>query len=166
MTVPFGSVDTVIVSGAPAGLIVRLTGPEVVCCVVLESVAFTVRATVPAVVGVPATMQPALVSVRPAGNVPAVMVQAYGAVPPVTPMVAVYGTFTVPFGKEVTVILSGIGAAAMMTVSVPVVVCTGLLVSVAFTWKLKVFAVVGVPLRTHPVSVRPPGSVPPVMVQE
>ena len=75
MTVPLGSVVTVMVSGVMAGLMVRLTGPDVVCGVVLESVAFTVRATVPAVVGVPLTMQPALVSVRPAGSVPAVMVQ-------------------------------------------------------------------------------------------
>jgi len=80
-------------------------------------------------------------------------------------MVEVYGTFTVPLGSDVTVRLSGIGAAVIVTVSVPEVVCTGLLASVTFTWKLKVFAVVGVPLRTHPVSVRPPGSVPPVMVQ-
>jgi len=81
-------------------------------------------------------------------------------------MVALYATPTVPLGKVASVIVSGIGAGAMVTVSVPVAVCTGLLVSVAFTWKLKVFAVVGVPLRTHPVSVRPPGSVPPVIVQE
>jgi len=58
-----------------AGLMVRLTGAVVVCTGLLESVAFTVRSTVPAVVGVPLTMQPALVSVRPTGSVPLVIMQ-------------------------------------------------------------------------------------------
>jgi hypothetical protein len=70
---------------AAAGLIVRLTGPVTVSCDVLESVAFTVRWTVPATVGVPLTRQP--VSFRPVGSVPLVMMQEYGAVPPLTPMV-------------------------------------------------------------------------------
>jgi hypothetical protein len=70
-----------------AGRTVRLTGPVVVSVGLPESVAFTVRLTVPATVGVPLTTQP--VSVSPAGRVPAVSVHAYGAVPPDTPMVAV-----------------------------------------------------------------------------
>ncbi len=56
-------------------MMVRVTGAVVVCTGLLESVAFTVRATVPAVVGVPLTMQPALVSARPTGSVPLVMMQ-------------------------------------------------------------------------------------------
>ena len=63
----------------------------------LESVALTVSFTVPATVGVPLTRQPA--SDKPAGRVPLVMAQVYGAVPPVTPMVELYGTLTVPFGN-------------------------------------------------------------------
>jgi hypothetical protein len=40
----------------------------------------------PAVVGVPLTVQ--LVMVRPAGNVPVVIEQLYGEVPPLAPMIA------------------------------------------------------------------------------
>ena len=58
-----------------AGLMVRLTGPVVVSCGLLESVALTVRWTVSAIVGVPLTRHPADVSVRPAGSVPLVMMQ-------------------------------------------------------------------------------------------
>jgi len=56
------------------GETVRVTGPVVVATGLLESVAFTVRLAVPAVVGVPLIAQPEIVN--PAGNVPAVMVQA------------------------------------------------------------------------------------------
>ncbi len=69
-----------------AGAMLMLSGPETVCTGVPESVALTVRFDVPASVGVPLTMQP--FKVRPAGRVPAVNVQAYGEVPPVTPMFA------------------------------------------------------------------------------
>jgi hypothetical protein len=64
---------------------VKLTGPVVVSCGLLESVAFTVRFTVLATVGVPLTVHP--VSVNPACSVPFVIVQEYGAVPPETPIV-------------------------------------------------------------------------------
>lgn len=57
-----------------AGVIVKLTGPEVVPAGLLESVALTVRLAVPATVGVPLTMQPPP-RASPAGSVPAVMVQ-------------------------------------------------------------------------------------------
>jgi hypothetical protein len=66
-TVPFGSVPVVIVK--PAGWIVRLTGPVTVSAGLLESVACTVKITVPATVGVPLTTQP--FSERPVGSVPA-----------------------------------------------------------------------------------------------
>jgi hypothetical protein len=49
---------------------VMLSGPEVVCGGVPESVALTVRFEVPATVGVPLTTQPE--RLRPAGRVPAV----------------------------------------------------------------------------------------------
>jgi hypothetical protein len=52
---------------------VSVTEPVVVAVGLLESVAFTVRLAVPAVVGVPLTMQP--VRVNPVGSEPAVIEQ-------------------------------------------------------------------------------------------
>jgi hypothetical protein len=46
----------------------------------------TVTVELPAVVGVPLTVHPLMLS--PAGSVPDVMLQLYGDVPPLTPMVA------------------------------------------------------------------------------
>ena len=73
MIVPAGG--EVITSVAAAGLIVRLTGPVVVCGVLLESVALTVSLTVSATVGVPLTRQ-AAPSDKPDGSVPLVITQA------------------------------------------------------------------------------------------
>jgi hypothetical protein len=66
--------------------IVMLTGPVAVCIGLPASVTRTVRFDVPAVVGVPLTRHPAP-SESPAGSVPAVIVQLYGAVPPAAPIV-------------------------------------------------------------------------------
>ena len=77
--------------GGPRGAIITLNGPLVLCCGFELSVTFTVMFDVPAVVGVPLTVHPAGVSVRPAGSVPVVMVQVYGVVPPVARIVAKYG---------------------------------------------------------------------------
>jgi hypothetical protein len=63
-----------------------VTGPVVVPVGLLESVAFTVTVDAPAVVGVPLTTQ-LLARANPAGSVPAVKAQLYGAVPPLTPIV-------------------------------------------------------------------------------
>ena len=82
-TVPSGSE---LVSVNAAGLMTMVSGPVVDCVGDSESVAFTVTVEVPAVVGVPLTVQPLMLS--PAGRVPAVIVQAYGEVPPLTPIVA------------------------------------------------------------------------------
>jgi hypothetical protein len=69
--------------------------------------------------------------VSPGGSVPAVIVQVYGAVPPPTTIVPVYGVPTVPGGGEVRV---NVGAAGLMVrLTGPVVVCCGLLESVALT---------------------------------
>ena len=85
-TIPFGRLVEVSVSvPVVPELIVRLTGPLALCCGFELSVTLTVRFVVPATVGVPLTVHP--VSVNPAGNVPAVIVQAYGVVPPVTSIV-------------------------------------------------------------------------------
>ena len=70
-----GSIGEVKVNDPPpAGAIVRLMGPLAVFCGAELSVAVTVRFAVPAVVGIPLTVQP--VRVRPAGRVPVVMEQA------------------------------------------------------------------------------------------
>jgi hypothetical protein len=74
--VPVYGVPTVALGGdvrvrtTLAGNTVRLTGPVVVSTMLLESVALTIRFTVPATVGVPLTTQPEIE--RPAGRSPAV----------------------------------------------------------------------------------------------
>jgi hypothetical protein len=140
------------------------TGPEAVAAGLLESVACTVRLAVPAVVGVPLTTQP-VPSVKPDGKAPDVIVQEYGAVPPLTPTVAEYGVPTCPPGRVPVEIASGAGA--IMSDTGPEAVAAGLLESAACTMRLAVPAVVGVPLTTHPLPrVKPAGSAPDVMVQE
>ncbi len=85
MTVP--APGPVMVSVAGADSTAMVTGPVVVSCGLLESVAVTVTVDVPATVGVPLITQP--MAVRPAGKVPLTIVQLYGPLPPVTPMVPV-----------------------------------------------------------------------------
>ena len=69
-TVPPGSV---LVSVNAAGLMTMVSGPVVDCAGDSESVTLTVTVELPAVVGVPLTVQ--LLMLSPAGNVPAVMAQ-------------------------------------------------------------------------------------------
>lgn len=89
--VPLYGVWTVAFSGelrvkvALADMMVSVTGPVVVTIGLLESVAFTVRVGVPAVVSVPLIAQP--VADSPAGSVLGVITHVYGAVPPLTPTV-------------------------------------------------------------------------------
>ena len=71
-----------------SGLIVTTILPVVVDAVgVLESVAVMLSVVEAAFVGVPVNVQ--LVSVSPAGTVPLLSTQVYGAVPPLTPMTPV-----------------------------------------------------------------------------
>ena len=70
---PFGNEVVVKVSGVVAATIVIVIGPEVIPIGLLESVALTVSAWAPAVVGMPLTTQP--FNVKPAGSVPAVKTQ-------------------------------------------------------------------------------------------
>ena len=51
------------------------------------SVAVTVNVNVPAVVGVPAITPPAVIGDSPVGSAPEVMVNVYGAAPPLAVMV-------------------------------------------------------------------------------
>lgn len=139
---------------------VMLSGPDTVLFGLPESVTMTVMFEVPGAVGVPPTVQP--VSERPAGNVPDVIEQLYGVVPPFASIVALYTTPTVPLGKEFV----SVSAAGLITiVSGPDVVCVGELASVTFTVTVELPAVVGVPLTVHPLMLRPAGSVPDVIVQ-
>jgi hypothetical protein len=78
--------------------------------------------------------------------------------------VPLYTVPTVAFGGEdrVSVVVAG----ATVRVTGPVVIATGLLVSVAFTVRFEVPATDGVPLTTQFVIDNPAGSVPLVMVHE
>jgi hypothetical protein len=146
----------VFVNVSAAGLITIVSGPVVVCVGDSESVTFTVTVELPAVVGVPLTVHP--VSDNPAGSVPAVIVQLYGEVPPVTPIVALYGTLTVPSGN--VDVVSESGAGLMTIVSFWLAFCVGLPASVTVTVIGELPAVVGVPLTVQPLRINPAGSVP------
>ena len=137
-----------------------LSGPETVFVGLPESVTITVMFDVPGAVGVPPTVQP--LSVSPAGNVPDVIEQLYGVVPPLASIVALYAMPTVPLGNEFV----SVRAAGLITiVSGPEVVCVGEPESVTFTVTVELPAVVGVPLTVHPLRLSPVGSVPDVMMQ-
>jgi hypothetical protein len=78
-----GNVGEVKVS-PPGAVTVKLNGLLALSCGEELSVTWTVGVERPAVVGTPLMLQP--VSVKPAGRVPAVIEQAYGGTPPVTPI--------------------------------------------------------------------------------
>jgi hypothetical protein len=133
---------------------------ETVFVGLLASVTVTVTVDEPAAVGVPATVQPD--RVKPAGREPELIEHVYGVVPPAASIGAEYTTPTVPFGR----VFVSVRAAGLITiVSGPEVVCCGEPESSTFTVTVELPAVVGVPLTVHPLSVKPAGSVPAVMVQ-
>jgi len=84
-TCPLGRLGVVIDSGAvPEALTVRVRFAELVCAGLLASVTVNVRGVeVTAVVGVPVIAPVDALNESPAGSVPEVSVQVYGAVPPV-----------------------------------------------------------------------------------
>ena len=134
------------------------TGDVVVSTGFALSVAVMPTVVVPAMVGVPERTQPEP-SVRPAGSVPEATVQLYGAVPPVTGMVPVYGVFTVAVGGVLIVKVELPGFT--VTGTLLVVVFVGLLESVAFTMMVLVPETVGVPVIWQLLfRVRPACSVP------
>ena len=125
---------------------------------VWRSRACTVNVAVSTAVGVP-EMTPALSNARPAGKAPAIMDQAYGAVPPVAASVVAYEAPTVPAGTALVEITRGGGA--MLSVSARVALAAGTSASVTSTMKELVPAVVGVPeMAPALLSVSPDGSVP------
>ena len=81
-----------------------------------------------------------------------------------TPMTWLYGVATVPLGRIVDV-----RATAPLPVTVrligPLTLCCGVELSVRFTIRFAMPGAVGVPLTVQPVSERPAGRTPVVMVQ-
>jgi hypothetical protein len=113
---PAGSVVVVMTMGT--GPIPRVAARVAVSGVVLESVTWTVKLDDPAAVGVPEST-PAVLSVRPAGNVPTVTFQVNGDVPPVAAKVWLYATPTVPPTRgDVVVIETGVGVVVLVEVAV------------------------------------------------
>ena len=76
--------------GVTAAATVMLNACVAVCRVgAVESVTLTAKLNVPAVVGVPEIVPLAAAIVRPAGNVPELMLQLYGVVPPLAAKIVV-----------------------------------------------------------------------------
>ena len=101
----------------------------------------------PGVVGVPLTVQP--VNVNPAGSVPVRTEQAYGAVPPLTPIAELYGTPTKPLGRLASV-SARLPAEVIVKLREPVTLSFGFDESVTCSVMVTVPAVVGVPLIVQP----------------
>jgi hypothetical protein len=98
---PFANEVVVMLTGIAAAATAMLSDCVAVSAAgVLESVTMAVKLNDPAVVGVPEIVPLAVASVRPAGSVPALTLQLYGAVPPVAVKVREYGFWAVPPGKE------------------------------------------------------------------
>jgi hypothetical protein len=144
----------------PGGLIVSdnaaVAAPDAL------SVTFTVKFAVPAAVGVPEIVPPALRFI-PAGSDPLATDQVYGGAPPLAASACEYAVPTVPTGSDDVVIPKPGGL--IVNDSAAVAVAEGL--SVTFTVKLAVPAAVGVPEIVPPaLRFRPAGSDPPASDQE
>src|SRR5208283_5897626 len=133
-----------------------------------ESVTLIVKLKVPAAAGVPEIVPVAADNVRPVGNAPELMLQLYGVVPPLAPIVVEYAVPDCPVGSDVVVICTGATPAATVIVNACVAVCAvGVVESVTLAVKLKVPVAVGVP-EIVPVAadnVRPVGNAPELMLQ-
>jgi hypothetical protein len=94
------------------------------CGELAESFAWMVKLAVPETAGVP-LIAPVRASESPEGNCPDATLHVYGAVPPLAVRATWYAVFTVPEGRVVVVIASGVGAGALATamVSERVAVC-------------------------------------------
>src|SRR5262249_8098802 len=96
-----------------------------------ESVAVIVKLNGPEAVGVPESTPPVL-SVRPAGKVPEVTANEYGAVAPLAVMVWLYATFTVPFGSVAGDTVMGAQLPPTVRMPVPMAVWPSGFVTVMF----------------------------------
>jgi hypothetical protein len=120
-------------------------------------------------VGVPLITPVAEVSDKPAGSLPAVMLQVYGVTPPLAVNVALYACPVVPEGKLVVAITSGAGGfegTAELTAIVSCPVAAFAAESVTWTVKPKLPVAVGVPLMAPVEALRtnPGGKAPPLRV--
>ncbi len=98
---PLANKVVVTLTGVAAAATVMLSGCVAVSAAgVLASVTIAVKLNDPAVVGVPEIVPLATANVKPAGSVPALTLQLYGAVPPLAVNVAEYAFSAVPPGKE------------------------------------------------------------------
>ena len=105
----------VVVETASAALIVIVSAFVAVCAGEPESVAFTVKLAVPAVVGIPLIAPVLAFRASPAGNAPEVMLQVTAPVPPVEASAPLYALFTKPLGKVVVLIASVVGATTIVS---------------------------------------------------
>jgi len=71
-------------------------------------VTFRLKLYVPVALGVPEIAPLDGVKLNPEGNEPEVMLQVYGAVPPLAASVALYAVPCLPLGNELVVILSAV----------------------------------------------------------
>jgi hypothetical protein len=114
-TWPDGTEVLVICTAVTAAATVRESDFVAVCAVgVVESVTFAVKLNEPDAVGVPEIV-PALDKVRPAGRAPELMLQLYGAVPPLAANVAEYTVPSWPETTEAVVICTGVAAIVMLS---------------------------------------------------
>jgi len=139
--------ELVVICTAGAAATVRVNDFVVVSAVgTVESVTFTVKLKEAAAVGVPEIVPVAADIVSPAGSAPELMLQLYGAVPPVAATVVEYTTATCPAGKDVVVICTGVTAAVTVVLKTFVAVCgVGIVESVTIAVKLNVPDIDGVP---------------------
>jgi hypothetical protein len=110
------------------------------CCWLELSLTVAVKTDVPGAVGVP-VMLPAAEIPKPAGSVPAAIVQLYGATPPLAARLVLYAEPTVPLGRLLEPMTNVV--AAMWMLKLRLTFCAA--ASVAVTVKLKSPTTVGVP---------------------
>jgi len=154
-TVPAGK-EAVVIVGANGAELMTMLSALVAFPALL--VALIVKLDVAAVVGVPLITPVAGVKLRPVGRLPTDIAHVIGAVP-VAARVWLYAVPTVPAGKEAVVIVGATGA-ELITMLSALVAFPALFV--ALTVKLKVVAVVGVPViaPVDAFKLRPPGRLP------
>ena len=116
-TWPEGTEVVVICKEATAAATVSEKDFVAVCVVgVVESPTFAVKLKEPEAVGVPETV-PAADRAKPAGSAPELMLQEYGAVPPLAASVVEKAVPTCPEGTDAVVICTELTAAATVMVS-------------------------------------------------
>ena len=103
-------------------------------------------------------LPPDVVSVRPWGKLPLMMLHVIGGTPPELVKVVEYATPTIPEGSGLVVVI--VNGSLTRIVSGAIAVCGGLPVSVTRNVELNNPVVVAVPLMVAPLTVKPAGSVP------